>query len=45
MRAMVKNKAAALAVLCGLLLVWSYFARPVYDFIRIGVGRLWDREV
>ena len=27
------------------LLVWSYFARPVYDFARIAAGRVWDAQV
>ncbi|MDM0021507.1 alpha/beta hydrolase family protein [Variovorax saccharolyticus] len=25
-----------------LLLAWSYFARPVYDFAWVAAGRLWD---
>ena len=32
-------------VLVALLLVWSYFARPIYDFARIAAGRLWDAQV
>ncbi len=31
--------------LVALLLVWSYFARPVYDFARIAASRLWDAQV
>lgn len=34
---------AAWWLVCGGLLVWSYFARPLYDFGRIAVSRLWDR--
>ena len=34
-----------LLTLIVLLLVWSYFARPVYDFARIATGRLWDAGV
>jgi hypothetical protein len=34
-----------LLALCGLLLVWSYFARPWYDFVRIASGRVWDAQV
>ncbi len=32
-------------VLCAALLAWSYVARPIYDFIRIAVGRVWDAQV
>ena len=34
-----------LAALLITLLVWSYFARPVYDFARIAAGRVWDAQV
>lgn len=33
---------AALAGLCVVLAVWSYFARPVYDYLRIAAARVWD---
>ena len=34
-----------LIFLFAVLLVWSYFARPVYDFARIAAGRVWDAQV
>ncbi len=32
-------------IITAALLVWSYFARPIYDFARIAVGRVWDAQV
>ena len=38
------RKTSFLALLLALL-VWSYFARPIYDFARIAAGRIWDAQV
>ena len=34
-----------LAALLAVGLVWSYFARPVYDFAWVAAGRVWDAQV
>ena len=37
--------ASTVAVVVGLLLVWSYFARPIYDYVGIAAGRVRDGAV
>ncbi len=39
------QRKTGLVTLLAALLVWSYFARPVYDFARIAAGRVWDAQI